>query len=484
MLAGPLQGRRVAVEREPMTLGRGADCTLVIPDEEMALRHAVIEHRMDGLFVRDLGAMGGVLVNGHEVRERRLRHGDEVELGRTRFLVQALVQADVSGGGGSRGSRRLVRLVLLIVLLGAVSLYGYRKWQEIGETVAKPGPVVVSQAAVSAQPPVETDQWATVAEVAGGAETSAPPSTLVTAAVAKANDEIRAMREDLTELRKHMQELTAAQATASNTPQAVAVTSVVSAVKTVVPVQPGSNSLEIRVQGMLAEAGRLIADGRDADADRLLDGIEVISPGNLEAYESRARLFEKRRMPERAMEQWLELIDLGKGSPYYDRAVTEFGRLDAQLSQLPSPGKGMLKIAIEHHKFPESADFSEMRVLDITLAPVSEAEAVDAKAVRTEVTFYDEDLATGRIVATRAMVAISPLKPEVEWQAGDTRMVTATYAVPKKAGAAGPRSEQYYGYAVRVFLGGKPQAEEARPRSLLSMASAVASSVGKQVDGQ
>lgn len=475
MLAGPLQGHRVAVERKPMTLGRGAECTLVVPDEEMALRHAVIEHRADGLFIKDLGAMGGIVVNGRELKESRLRHGDEVELGRTRFLVQALVQADVASSEEQpRTGRRNVRAVLLMLLACAAGLYVFLKRQEAQTPAAGPQASKTAPAPATNGPAAEPEAAAPAAPV--------QPVTLVTAAVEKAGAEIRAMQEDLTELRKRMQELTAVQASVTSPPQAAVATS---AVAVAAPAPAQTNSLESKVEGMLKDAGQLIEAGREADADRVLDSVEVISPGTLEAYERRARLFEKRRMPERAMDQWLELIDRGKGSAYYDRAVTEFGRLDAQLAQLPPPKKGMLRIAsVEPHKFPENAEFSEMRVLDITFAPVSANDAIDMKAVRTEVTFFDEDLASGRIVATRAMVAVSPPKPEREWLPGETRTVTATYLVPRQPGAPVPRREQYYGYAVRVFLGGAPQAEDARPTSLLGMAPAGPAGDGRQAAGQ
>jgi predicted component of type VI protein secretion system len=124
MLSGPMQGQRLSVERQPMTVGRGADCALVIPDEEMALQHAVLEHRVDGLYVRDLGAMGRILVNGREVHEQRLRHGDEVEMGRTRFLVQALVRADVSRARRRASWREAGRLAGAFVVLALTAWYG------------------------------------------------------------------------------------------------------------------------------------------------------------------------------------------------------------------------------------------------------------------------------------------------------------------------------------------------------------------------
>jgi pSer/pThr/pTyr-binding forkhead associated (FHA) protein len=123
IMTGPLLGQQITVEPAPMTIGQAADCEIVIPDPELAQHHAIFEHRDDGLFVRDLGAMGRVLVNRHEMRSAKLKHGDAVELGRTRLLVQAVVQAEQParpGGSHPRHTRRLLLLLLLLITSLAV----------------------------------------------------------------------------------------------------------------------------------------------------------------------------------------------------------------------------------------------------------------------------------------------------------------------------------------------------------------------------
>jgi pSer/pThr/pTyr-binding forkhead associated (FHA) protein len=95
-LNGASKGNRITIEKESMTIGRAPDCRLVIDDEETALYHATIQHNPNNeLVVKDLGSMNKILVNNHEIREAKLKHGDIVEIGRIRFLVQASVQAEV-----------------------------------------------------------------------------------------------------------------------------------------------------------------------------------------------------------------------------------------------------------------------------------------------------------------------------------------------------------------------------------------------------
>ena len=122
VLNGPLRGQQVTVGPEPLTVGQGLDCDLVIPDAELAVRHAVFEHRGTGLFVRDLGAMGRVLVNRREQREARLKHGDVVELARTRLLVQAVVQTETPAPLRLKHQLQVARWLALLTLLCVVAV--------------------------------------------------------------------------------------------------------------------------------------------------------------------------------------------------------------------------------------------------------------------------------------------------------------------------------------------------------------------------
>ena len=68
-----------------LTLGRGANNDVPLPDDEFAsARHARIEPRRDGVYVEDLGSTNGTFVNGIRLaRERRLQPGDVVRVGET-----------------------------------------------------------------------------------------------------------------------------------------------------------------------------------------------------------------------------------------------------------------------------------------------------------------------------------------------------------------------------------------------------------------
>ena len=95
ILNGDRKGQQITIPEESMTIGRGSDCGFCLNDPEIANTHAVVEHSAQGLRIRDLGSMGKLLVNNRAVRDCSLKHGDIVELGHTRMLVQAVVEAEV-----------------------------------------------------------------------------------------------------------------------------------------------------------------------------------------------------------------------------------------------------------------------------------------------------------------------------------------------------------------------------------------------------
>jgi len=195
ILSGPLQGQQVNVGPAPMTLGRAAECELVIPDPELAGRHAELEQRGTGLFIRDLGTMHRLLVNRREVRETQLKHGDLVELGRTRLLVQALVQAEINGGPDSRGRRRRrLWLAAGLALILALILWGGRQWQLHRRAV--------SVAGAAAQPPSPPAQPPTPAPLN-------PPATNPPAAPPPLAEDLRRMRAELGLIRETLRQLAA-----------------------------------------------------------------------------------------------------------------------------------------------------------------------------------------------------------------------------------------------------------------------------------
>lgn len=80
MLNGSQPGRRIELQG-PILLGRLPECDVQIDDASVSRRHARITERAGGWSIEDLDSTNGVRVNGTNVRQATLQHGDTIELG-------------------------------------------------------------------------------------------------------------------------------------------------------------------------------------------------------------------------------------------------------------------------------------------------------------------------------------------------------------------------------------------------------------------
>jgi pSer/pThr/pTyr-binding forkhead associated (FHA) protein len=62
-------------------IGRRATADIVIDDNSVSRRHALVLERAGAPVIADDRSLNGVYVNGRRVREARLHHGDEVQIG-------------------------------------------------------------------------------------------------------------------------------------------------------------------------------------------------------------------------------------------------------------------------------------------------------------------------------------------------------------------------------------------------------------------
>ena len=88
MLQSPAldEGDVVALDSHPLTIGRGGDNDVPLPEDEYSPRPATpgFEPRRDGVWIEDIGSTNGTFVNGIRLtRERRLAPGDVVRIGET-----------------------------------------------------------------------------------------------------------------------------------------------------------------------------------------------------------------------------------------------------------------------------------------------------------------------------------------------------------------------------------------------------------------
>lgn len=82
-------GDRVPLGEYVVSVGRQADCTIVLADPNVSRVHAEVRPAGDGFVVADLGSTNGTKVNGVRVAEHELQDGDEVRFGNTAVRFEA-----------------------------------------------------------------------------------------------------------------------------------------------------------------------------------------------------------------------------------------------------------------------------------------------------------------------------------------------------------------------------------------------------------
>ena len=485
ILNGSLKGQQITVEEGSTTIGRGGDCAVRLPDDEVAHEHAVMDLGPEGLRIRDLGSMSKILVNHREVHESPLKHGDLVELGRTRILVQAFVQADVHAAQRpTHVSQTLASKLFMLGILGATVVFAaVYYWRASAPVEPAPPPrgsvIAPDTAAVAAtitnappvaelpsskkNPPQQTAMnEPAVLPIPAEASNEVPPVTDVPV------EPLVIQPASGTTNRDAVVEKPSGVAQGTQTAPPFATNAAVGPEPEEATNRPAIavEGVRQKAEGMLAQARLLLTENRLTEADSMMRSIEILDADFLPPYQERARLFERRRMLDPAMDQWIELIHRATGTALEHEAAAACDRLDAARRQLAAPFSGQIRIvSIEQSKFPDSADFDEMRALDIRLASTALDTDVDSAAVRIEVAFFDKDPSTGAVRPSRVQQPKDPPQIRGAWEGGTEKSVATTYIVPKGA-AAEKRAGPYYGFTVRVLYYGALQDVAGRPQDL------------------
>lgn len=73
--------QRWPLDREHLTIGRGPECDIILPDRVVSRRHACIDRRNGEYFIEDDQSKNGTFVNGQPITEPwRLVDGDEIQV--------------------------------------------------------------------------------------------------------------------------------------------------------------------------------------------------------------------------------------------------------------------------------------------------------------------------------------------------------------------------------------------------------------------
>ena len=86
-IAGPLKDSTFALPNGEIHIGRDPSNLLSINDLSLSRRHCALSRDEEGYTIRDLDSRNGTSVNGIAVKESRLRHGDQISVGDSIFLL-------------------------------------------------------------------------------------------------------------------------------------------------------------------------------------------------------------------------------------------------------------------------------------------------------------------------------------------------------------------------------------------------------------
>ncbi|MGC9154841.1 MAG: FHA domain-containing protein [Ferrimicrobium sp.] len=83
---GQEAGSWFQLDRKIMSIGRHPDSDIFLNDVTVSRRHAEVELRDEGYYIKDAGSLNGTYVDRERVEEEKLCPGNEIQIGKFRLL--------------------------------------------------------------------------------------------------------------------------------------------------------------------------------------------------------------------------------------------------------------------------------------------------------------------------------------------------------------------------------------------------------------
>jgi FHA domain-containing protein len=88
IIRGPDAGTGFTINTSRTTIGRGRECDIVVDDTTVSRHHAELRRRDGGYVLEDGDSLNGTYVNRSTVRRAELVDGDEIWIGKARFVFR------------------------------------------------------------------------------------------------------------------------------------------------------------------------------------------------------------------------------------------------------------------------------------------------------------------------------------------------------------------------------------------------------------
>jgi tetratricopeptide (TPR) repeat protein len=478
-LSGRYQGKRIVVRQAVTLVGCGADCHLVLADDDrVAPQHARLEESGTGVFLFPLSPGHPVVRNGEPMLESvRLVHNDVVVIGNTRLEFQDIIAPQARLRPSPGFMQPMTILVAAAILLLEFALLAFLvNWpRHIIRPATEAQDILRAKRMRVRQ--IRTDKVRNARE---GTTPSAPASIVAMPGTSSSRTDrpgpadatAGAAASDPADLR-HV--LDVADFTPAHTNLAIAS----------LPALSIADPRIEEAQRLLAQAVTAAEFADYASAIRLLNQIHQSEPDFLPAHVEHARLLEARGDLDAARQRWSQIQGIApEGSPVRSQAIAQRQRLDdlrrLQTELLRSPETPDLDRLPRHvriastgiQRLPTDVDVAEMRVVSLSLELAPSEQLFKDAILQVFITFYDS-APDAPPRPTRAITTASPTILNAAFAGRTSIPIEATYVVPRGLRAQEARETgaaySYYGYTVHVFSGRILQDAFGKPRKLLEL---------------
>ncbi len=224
----------------------------------------------------------------------------------------------------------------------------------------------------------------------------------------------------------------------------------------------------------IVEQGKLLRSSGDT-AGALLRFREaaLLEPGNPLPLAETAYTFEKMSLPDKAAEQWRQVLAMGESAGVYysaaqaklSAAINEMARTVAVKQPMAAassiPDGKMLAVSTPRVEDQPNGISAKRFTLHVPIRAKA-GQAISVRDMKVFVLFF-EKLNGKDIVRTTANVSNSWENPPIDWAEGEETL-DVTYDLPPNDGRGEPR--EYHGYIIRLYYQGELQDTQAVPPNL------------------